>query len=38
MKRIPLTERRIKAEAKNREKIVQYALKHGNKSEAARKY
>lgn len=38
MSRVTPAEKKVKQEAKNREKIVQYAQKHGNKSEAARKY
>ena len=38
MSRITSQEKKIKQEAKNREKVVQYALKNGNKSEAGRKY
>lgn len=38
MTRITWSEKKIKQEAVNREKVVQYAHKHGNKSEAARLY
>ncbi|MDR0897107.1 MAG: DDE-type integrase/transposase/recombinase, partial [Oscillospiraceae bacterium] len=38
MGRITQGERKRKQEAQNREKAVQYATKHGNKSEAARLY
>lgn len=38
MKRITSEEKKIKQEAKKREKVVEYAQKHGNKSEAAQKY
>lgn len=38
MTRISLEEKKRKQEAKNREAVVKYAVKHGNKSEAAEKY
>jgi transposase InsO family protein len=38
MKRITQAEKKRKQEARNREKAVQYVLKHGNKSKAARLY
>jgi hypothetical protein len=38
MARITQREKKRKQEAQNRAKAVEYALKHGNKSEAARLY
>lgn len=38
MRRITFEEKRRKQEAKNRETVVKYAKRRGNKSEAARKY